>query len=68
MGHCGCGNEGCGAEAALEYLVDEVNLELAKDAVETWIRETDAGKRWLAIKAAEIGAPLQLTLPLEVKG
>lgn len=52
-------------EAELEYMIDEVNLELAKDAIEVWIKETDAGKRWLAEKAAEIGAPLQLTLPLE---
>lgn len=47
----------------LEYVVDEVNLELAVDAVETWIKETEDGKRWLAEMAATVGVPVQLALP-----
>lgn len=48
-----------------DQLADANEVEaLAVQVTEDWVRNSDAGKEWLAKLAAEVGAPLQGTLPL----
>lgn len=60
---------GCGARKENPLMeLDEAQLsEISKDFRE-WIQLTERGKKWLAELAAEIGVPLQLTLPFKESG